>query len=107
MAVMKELFYFNHSINESYVDDLQIEEPKQKHALTFEVYIKKHCLFLIADILKLEKNYKLNLQHILKKALIFCFEKEIKKPRAIYVKNKIKLYSEKYNYTISLKYYFL
>lgn len=105
MGIYKELSYSKISTK------LLIEENEilnsNSNYLTFKSYVKKNCLYLLADNRKIEREDNINLSNILKDSLIFCFKREIKKPRIKLKNNKIELYSEKHNYTISLKSYFL
>lgn len=82
MSIMKEVLYSKDNA-EIFANENDITKHKvNNYYLTFKSYTKTNCLFLIADIIKLEKENNINLKSILENALIFCFNKEIKKPRA-------------------------
>lgn len=105
MGVYKELSYSCE--NTSIIMNSNVHKELSITPLTFKSYINVNCRYLIEDILKIEDEYEYNLSYILKDSLLLCFKKQIKKPRFKVKKSVIELYSEKYNYNIFIKSYYL
>lgn len=101
MSIIKHLLELNDYKHFS----LEYEEEYEIKSFSIKSYAKSNCLYLISDIKKIEKENNLILKNILEDALVFCFNKEIKKPRIKIENNKIILFSQKYNYNIYLKTY--
>lgn len=106
MSVMKYLLE-NQDQNSEIIYNLRYEPNaplvrKEVISISLKKYAKQHCLYLLADVRKIEKELNISLYNFLSEALKYTYENQIKKPRAKIVKNKVELYSEKYNYNTKL-----
>lgn len=106
MAVMKRIFEENYDYSLNIENEI-IQLDDINKPLTLLRYAKKNGLFLLADFRKIEKEHDLKLGDVLQDALTLSFNKQLKKPRVKVENNKLILFSEKYNYNLYHKTYYL